>query len=78
MATATFELKAVGFRDSEGILRADTIRESSDTVWLEGWYEDDWVAFESEAYHLRDWCEHYGFPYFESEPVEFDLELEEQ
>ena len=78
MATAEFEVRAVGFRDSEGILRAEIISNFSDVIFLDGWFGHDTIEFESEAHHLRGWCDRRNLPYFESAPFEFELELEEQ
>ena len=76
MAVAVFELMAVGFRDSDGVLRAAIIEDMSDDIALEGWEEDEQVIFEAEAYHLRRWCKDHGFEYLESANGEIEIELE--
>ena len=79
MATEYFMMQAVGFRDAEGIIRSGLIREFNDIVCLEGYGEDDEVlVFDDAAYHLQDWCERHGLAYYEAEPFEIEVELEEQ
>jgi len=78
MTTQRFELKAVGFRDAEGVVHTSVVEDWSDEVCLSGTGEDgEQYFFESEAYHLPAWCERYGFTGLLGE-AEVDFELEEQ
>lgn len=61
------EAKAYVVKDSFGNTNYDVVVDSSDNVCICGMKTKANVSvyFESEAWHLKGWCEDYGFSYKE-------------
>jgi hypothetical protein len=73
---AQLELTVYGFTDLEGVMHCDAFHDSHTTLIFEALNEyGSVVYFEAEAYHLKEFCDIYGFDYYEGY-VEIETVLE--
>jgi len=71
-------LKVVGFVDAYGELHIACIEDDGDEIFLVGNdIDDEPICFESEAYHLPQWCTDNEFDYYEGE-LETDVVVEKK